>query len=215
MKFQAILWDLDGTLVDSVADIAAGVNHARTTLGHKPFPIGAVRGFVGDGVHKLIERSFPADEGQKAIALFREFYGNNLLVKTCVYPGLESAVKKFHEAGIRQGVVTNKPTDWAQKIVAGLNLTSYFGIVLGGDHPCGRKPSPAPLELALKTLDRSELSGALMVGDGINDVKSARALGIQVCGVTYGIGQAEEMVSLQPDFLAHSPAEIQTLVLGT
>lgn len=204
MKFQTLLWDLDGTLVDSAQDIATAVNLARAELGHGPLELATVKGFVGDGVQALIKRSVPEADREPGLKLFWKHYDAHSLDTTLPYPGLQDVLDKSQAAGAKMGIVTNKPFSFSQKIVSGLGWQQTFGALLGGDSPHGRKPAPAPIRAALEMLGTTT-NGALMIGDSINDVLSARAAGIPVCGVLFGIGEADKMRELKPDYLAETP----------
>jgi phosphoglycolate phosphatase len=207
MRFQTLLWDLDGTLIDSAGDIAASVNLVRAELGHAPLTLAEVKTFVGDGLQMLIKRSIPEPDREPALQLFWKFYLEHCLDQTRAYPGIPDVLALAKRARMRQAIVTNKPGAFSEKIVAGLGWSELFGVVIGGDNPCGKKPLPAPLKLALEELDSTQ-DQALMIGDGINDVLSARALGIPVCGVLFGIGAADKMRELKPDYLAETPADL-------
>ncbi len=223
-RFDYLLFDLDGTLVDSAPDIAAAANAARAALDLPPLPEEAIRAFIGDGVDALVERAIGTSGGAGALArakeAYRAHYERGLLDRTRPYPGVERALAALRDAGRRMAVVTNKPGRWSLAILRGLGLDRYFGAVVGGDGGAGRKPSAGPFEAALRALAEAagEEAGrgaaplprerALVIGDGRNDVLGARAAGIAVCAVTYGIGDVAELRALGPDYLIESIEEL-------
>lgn len=217
MRLRYLLFDLDGTLVDSTADIAASVNAARAALGRSPLSIETVRAAIGDGLEVLLARLFPPEDIPRAAEVYRAHYAAHLLDATRAYDGVEDVLERLQHAGCALGVVTNKPLRYSVAILEGLGLAPRFGAVVGGDGPEGRKPAAGPFRAALRMLGagggEADVRGsALAVGDGRNDVLGARAAGIRVCGALYGIGSPDEMRALEPDFTIESVRELPALV---
>lgn len=212
MPVNAILFDLDGTLIDSAADIAAAANAARVGLGYAPLPVEEVRGAIGDGVDVLMARLVRPEDVARGVEIYREHYARHLLDATRPYPGIERLLADLRRAR-RLAVVSNKPLRYSRTILEGLGLARAFGAVVGGDGPSGRKPAAGPFAEALLAL-AARPEDALVVGDGRNDVLGARAAGIAVCGVLYGIGAPDEMRALAPDLLAASVEELRGILLG-
>ena len=210
-RFRHILFDLDGTLVDSTADIVAAANAARASLGLAPLPHETVRGFIGDGVDTLLAQCVPAEHLHPAIEAYRAHYAAHMLDTTRAYPGVEALLEDLSRAGLALAVVTNKPRRYTVPMLDALGLARFFGAVVGGDGPSGRKPAPGPFLEALAALGGGR-GTALVVGDGRNDVNGARAAGIPVCGALYGIGSPEEMRALAPDFLIQSIEELPRIL---
>ncbi len=186
-----ILYDLDGTLVDSRADLAAAVNHGRTHFGLAPLPEATIVGWVGEGVRKLVAAAIPEVPEQLDAAVERvlAFYGNHLLDRTGLYPGVTATLTRFHVAGWRQAVVTNKISAMSEPILRGLGVWPLLDALVGGGDSPRMKPDPAPLRLAL---ERAGWQGpdaqVWMVGDHYTDLESARRAGIQRCFCRYGFG---------------------------
>lgn len=190
----ALLWDLDGTLIDSRPDLAAAGNHARATIGLDPLPLDTVTGFIGDGVTKLLERLCPGlDEAAFAgvMAAFREHYTEHLTDHTTAYPGVPDMLAELHESGWRMAVVSNKPDGWCIEIVRRLGLSTWLPVVIGGDGV--RKPSPEPLQRALN--QRGAVSaGGWMIGDHVTDLASGAAAGMRTLWCRWGFGEARDQV---------------------
>ncbi|WP_306600990.1 HAD family hydrolase [Geothrix sp. 21YS21S-2] len=186
---RAVLFDLDGTLVDSRADLATGVNLTRVDLGLPPLEPAQVAGFVGDGVRKLLTRSLPECPGrlEEALELNRGHYGRHLLDATRLYPGVQAALEAVRAGGFRLAVVTNKPREFTLPILEGLGVLGLFGtVVAGGDCP-DLKPDPRPLLLALERCG-SGAEGSWIAGDHHTDLEAGRRAGVKRCLCRYGFG---------------------------
>ncbi len=194
--YEHIVFDLDGTLVDSLLDLTAAVNHVRRVLGLAELPAQTVRGYVGEGARLLVQRALGAlhrhrvDEG---LQLFLEFYGQHLLDHTRPYPGIVDMLSALSARPLAAppalSVLSNKPAAMSRAIVDGLGLSSHFRAVLGGDSLPTRKPDPGGLAY-LQALTRTAVDRMLVVGDSLIDVRTARAAGCAFCGVAWGFGAA-------------------------
>lgn len=189
MTLPPLLLDLDGTLVDSLADIAASANHVRAAFGLGPLSHGAVRAMVGDGAALLLRRALaelgePVDVAT-AWPIYDEHHRQQCTDMVVPYPGVVSHLDAWHEAGRRMAVVTNKPERFARQILEHLALDRYFSAVVGGDTTPVRKPDPAPLHAALEALGAAP-ADAFMVGDGIQDLRAGRAAGTRTIAALYG-----------------------------
>jgi phosphoglycolate phosphatase len=211
MACRFLLFDLDGTLVDSLDDITAAVNASRGRLQLPPLEDDQVRAFVGDGLAPTIERSVPPESARDALRFFMEYYQNHCLDATRPYPGVPQMLAQLRRRGALAAVVTNKARAMAEKILDGLGLSRCLRFVQAPDGAGELKPAPEPFLRALAALGGAAAE-ALVVGDGRNDVLGARAAGLAVCGVLYGMGRPEEIRGLRPDFLVRSPAEIVELL---
>ena len=184
---RAVVFDLDGTLIDSAPDLRTALNRMLTVHGRPTLGLDSVIGMVGDGATKLVARAFAATGDPAADAdldaLTRQFldvYEHHAAVETRPYPGAVEALGRLQEAGLRLGICTNKPQRATDEALIGLGLAPYFDTVVGGDALDGvRKPDPRLLLAALKRMDVKP-SEAAMVGDNANDVAAARAADVPV-----------------------------------
>lgn len=211
IPFDPILFDLDGTLVDSSQDIAAAVNRTLESLGISRLPEPEIVGFVGDGVRKLMLRTLQRDpraDVDRAVAVFKSDYRQNCLNATQAYPGMAAVLQAC--AGVQLGVVTNKPIDFASEILEGLGILHHFGAVVGGDE-APLKPDPAPIRLALERLGATA-DGGLMIGDHANDIHAGRAAGLHTCGVTWGFDGGRLVSQSDPDHLCPSPKALENIL---
>jgi phosphoglycolate phosphatase len=225
---RAILFDLDGTLVETRRDIAAGVNVMLAERGLGPLSVDDVSRHVGRGARVLVTRCLaacgvdsPSEETiDAAYTGFHDAYSARLLDTTLPYPGIVEMCARLDRAGVAMAIVSNKPEDLSRRILEGLGLARFFPVVLGGDSLPVRKPDPAPLLHALKLLGidanagARNPDGALMVGDSVVDVQAARAAGLPVAAVTWGFGSREELLAAGPDRLVADAEELTGWVLS-
>ncbi|MGN6764072.1 MAG: phosphoglycolate phosphatase [Rhizobiaceae bacterium] len=216
---KAILFDLDGTLVDSAPDIAAATNELLATRGLPALSLPEVKAMIGDGVRKLIERAFAASgvplsasDLDKANDDMKPIYLRHVTELATVMPGVREALAHCHMAGIAMGVVTNKPQLAAREVLLHFGLTEFFGVIVGGDAVSHQKPASDGLLMALDRL-HAEPVDALMVGDSVADAGAARAAGMAVALVRGGYTQVplEELgADLVCDSMLELPAVLQT-----
>ena len=184
-----LIFDLDGTLIDSRLDLANAVNAMRSRLGMSALPNQRVYSYVGNGAPLLVRRSLGEqatdEECRSALSFFLEYYSAHALDCTTLYPGVRESLDRFRDAGIRQAVLTNKPTAVSRHILDGLGVGGHFFRIFGGNSFEQKKPDPIGVETLMKEAG-VERSGAMMVGDSEVDVATARNAGIACCGVTYG-----------------------------
>jgi phosphoglycolate phosphatase len=188
-RFSAIVFDLDGTLVDSAPDLCGVVNDMLHQHGRVVLDMDDIRKMVGDGAAKLIERGFGATGGLPAPLpdLTREFirlYEARIARETRPFPGVVETLERFKAAGLKMGVCTNKTTHLSRRLLDELDLSRFFTAIVGGDGPA-RKPDRRHLEATMRELDAGA-DEALMVGDSMNDVAVARNAGVKVVAVTFG-----------------------------
>jgi phosphoglycolate phosphatase len=213
MKAKLVLFDLDGTLVDSAPDIAAALNVALVDLGQPPHPLSVVTSYVGDGAAKLVARAVApgaeVDQGQ-LLERFKVQYAANICVATRPYPGIVDALGHFNAAGTPLAVVTNKPGDLARALLRALALDAFFADIVGDGDGFARKPSP---EIALAVCARHAVAPAdtLLVGDGLPDVRLGRAAGCRVAAVTWGYTPRAALAAEGPDWLVDSPSALLDL----
>jgi len=209
----AIVWDLDGTIVDSAPDLAAALNTLLDAYGKPPICEASVRRMIGNGVAKLIERGF-AESGlvvgetelQSLQPEFMSIYSGRATQLSELYPGARSAIRAFHESGVSQAVCTNKPEMVSRTILHHMNLTQYFEFVVGGDTFAHRKPHPLPLQSCLKALE-TNVDSTLMIGDSAVDADTARAVGMTIGLVTHGYAR-QPVETLGADFLISNLAAL-------
>ena len=217
---KAIVYDLDGTLIDSRADLAASVNAALVAMGLPELPLSTLIQFVGGGAEMLVRRSLAAARGagERAEALddnlvvnalphWHAAYAARLLDETKLYPGLAELVGM---QTIPQAVLTNKPGGYSRRILEGLGVAEAFRFVIGGDE-APRKPDPRGL-LSLCEKMNARPGETLLVGDSHFDVDAGKAAGVPVCAVSWGFDSREALERKQPEFLVDSAGELGALL---
>jgi phosphoglycolate phosphatase len=209
LPLDTFLLDLDGTLVDSVADLATAVNLLRADLDLPPLDTPTVRGYVGDGAGMLVRRALP--QGAFTPTLLQQFliyYEAHLLEQTFIYPGIMEFLESHRHK--KMAVVTNKPHRHSLALLRGLGLLPYFGSVIGGDSCTDKKPHPAQLHLALAELE-STSQKAVMIGDHHTDLRAGVAAGVKTCFCSWGLGGHD---GLPYDYLAETPHDLCRLFPG-
>jgi phosphoglycolate phosphatase len=210
---RLLVFDLDGTLVDSSRDLAAATNEAlaRVAPGAPAIPLEAIVSFVGEGARLLVERSLRyagVDSAPDAVLpVFFECYGERLLDTTRLYPGMKEALDAV--AGCTLAVLTNKPGPFSRTILEGLGVAARFARIWGYGDVAARKPDPAGLLRLVAELGGAPAE-AWMIGDSAVDVRTGRAAGVRVAGVTWGLDPAGVRAAA-PDRLLGSAAEIPSL----
>ncbi|HSG04367.1 MAG TPA: phosphoglycolate phosphatase [Marinobacterium sp.] len=208
---QLIMLDLDGTLVDSVPDLAIAVDQMLTELDRPKAGEARVRDWVGNGASMLVARALsgslePQDchlEGELYEAAYMGFlkaYAESNGRYAQLYPGVEAALEKWSQQKIPLAVVTNKPMLFTNALLKSLRLSHYFHFVMGGDSLPQKKPDPAPLHHIMTQLG-AQPEACWMVGDSKNDVEAGRAAGCKVAAVTYGYNHGENIADSEPDLL--------------
>jgi phosphoglycolate phosphatase len=204
-KVDGILFDLDGTLVDSLADIHASVNHTMARLRLPEIPVSDVRHYVGDGLHILLRRCLERHESvteplmEKALGIYRTHHAGQCTTYVEAYPHVRSVLQNFEKKP--KAVISNKPYDFTLRILQHLKLETYFDIILGGDSLPEKKPDPAPL---LHILHRWRCSPdrAVMVGDGRQDIAAGKAAGVRTIAVRGGFDDRLEDADVVIDDIA-------------
>jgi phosphoglycolate phosphatase len=210
-----LLLDLDGTIVDSLPDIAGALNASLSDASLPPLAIDVVRGLVGEGVHSLAEKalavSSPSALAPAALAseIVRR-YAEHPCVATRLYPGMAAALAALRARGSRLAVLTNKPGPVARALVAALSLTDTFDAVVGDGDGYPRKPAPDAAR-ALAARFAVPLARTLMVGDGLPDLAMARAARCPVAAATWGYTDRALLAAHQPDHLIDSPDQLLAL----
>jgi phosphoglycolate phosphatase len=208
---DAVAFDLDGTLLDTVHDLAAAVNLLLAELGHAPLPTEVVRDLIGKGATDLIGKALtrvrgtPSRDGEGAALLprYQQGYASVLGRRTRLFPGVRAGLVRMHDAGFRLAVITNKATRFVRPHLEQAGIEHYFDVVIGGDDAVAKKPDAAPLFLAATRLGVPP-ARMLMVGDSANDVDAARAAGSPVVVVPYGYNEGAPVQTLAADGIVDS-----------
>ncbi len=188
---RLLVFDLDGTLVDSRRDLADAANALIVERGGTPLPVDDIAAMVGEGAALLVRRALAAanvrrDDLEPALVRFLELYDERLLAHTRLYDGTRDALDALRQR-TPLAVLTNKPQRHTERLLAGIGIAAYFRWVIGGDTPHGRKPDPAGLVYLMEMADATP-DDTVMVGDSAIDLRTARAAGVRCCLVRYGFG---------------------------
>lgn len=218
-KPKMVLIDVDGTLVDSVPDLAYCVDEMLKAVELSPHGEDEVRHWVGNGVERLVRRALigqldgEPDQAlfEKAYPIFLELYKDNTSKRSALYPGVKQGLDYLKAAGYSLGCVTNKAEAFTLPLLKDLGIFDYFESVVSGDTLEKKKPDPLPL------LYSAELHGvsadeSLMLGDSISDVKAARAAGFQIICMSYGYNHGVDIHEAEPDAVIDSMAELKNLI---
>ncbi len=207
-----LIFDLDGTLIDSRGDITASVNYALERLQLPPLSVEKITAFVGRGVSNLIRSVLGENHRElfkKAITLFRKHYSEHLLDKTMLYPDVQTLLESLN--GILKAVITNKPVDYSSRILKGLKVHHYFAEIMGGDTGNPKKPSPdALLKLMQKFHVRPDQT--MIVGDSTIDIEAGKNACVRTCAVSYGFGIKEDLIQAKPDYLLDRLIDLRSVV---
>jgi len=214
---KVIIFDLDGTLINSAPDLAHAVNYMLEQLARSTFSEEIIDGWVGNGALVLVKRALSADRVvnenlnveliEDALGIFLDFYAQNLCNATVPYENVPSSLKSLKEKGYRLAIVTNKPFAFVAPILQGLDLEDLFEFILGGDSLEEKKPSPIPLLHVCETLN-VDVKECVMVGDSRNDILAANACNMQSVGVTYGYNYGEDIGVYKPDIIINYFSEL-------
>ncbi|MCB1803310.1 MAG: phosphoglycolate phosphatase [Gammaproteobacteria bacterium] len=218
-KPKMILIDVDGTLVDSVPDLAYCVDEMMRRLGLPERGEAKVRDWVGNGVERLVRRALvdnlvgEPDEAdfERAYPLFLELYAANTSQRSMLYPGVREGLDYMKSQGYRLGCVTNKAAQFTLPLLRDLGIHDEFGIIVAGDTLAVKKPDPGPLLYAAKHFGVAP-ADALMLGDSKSDVTAARAAGFQIVCMSYGYNHGEDIRDYSPDAVIDSMAQLPELI---
>ena len=208
MDKQLLIFDFDGTLIDSVPDLADATNAVLTTLGKAPYPLETIRNWVGNGSKMLVERALVGKievlEGElteeavdHAEQVFFDAYKNTSGSKTVAYPDVDSGLRKLQAAGFKLALVTNKPIRFVPKILQSFGWQDFFSEVLGGDSLSTKKPDPAPLLHVCEALNINP-EQAVMIGDSRNDILAGQNANMDTLGLSYGYNYGQDIRELNP-----------------
>ncbi|MEA2017442.1 MAG: phosphoglycolate phosphatase [Campylobacterota bacterium] len=219
---KAILFDLDGTLIDSVPDLASAVNHMLKELNRQIFSENVIRRWVGNGAQTLVKRALLSQSDiskdidtklfEKALNIFLIFYKDNVCVDTRLYSGVLDTLKTLKKQNFRLAIVTNKPYSFIQPILTKLELDNIFEYFIGGD--CLEKKKPDPMQL-LYTCEKLNITieESIMIGDSKNDILAANSIDMDSIGVTYGYNYGESISVHNPSLVVDKFSDITTAIL--
>lgn len=214
-KVRALIFDLDGTLIDSKLDLALAVNAALEEMGRGPLPYEQIFSYVGQGAPRLIARALgknaTEEDCRRGLEYFIEYYSIHKLDNTTLYPGVREALDLLSD--LPMAVLTNKPVRASEGILQGLGVADYFRLVYGGNSFERKKPDPIGVETILREFGAAPAQ-VMFVGDSEIDVQTARNAGTWVCGVTYGFG-GHRLTEYPPDLLIDSLTELPPHLSGT
>lgn len=218
-KPEMVLIDVDGTLVDSVPDLAYCVDELMKQLGMPVHGEAKVREWVGNGVERLTRRALigrldgEPDEAlfQKAYPIFLDLYAENTCKRSVLYPGVKEGLAYLKSAGYKLGCVTNKAAQFTIPLLRDLGVYDEFEIVVSGDDLTVKKPDPGPLLHVAKHFGVAP-ERSLMIGDSVSDVKAARAAGFQIVCMSYGYNHGVDIREANPDAVIDSMVELEGLL---
>jgi phosphoglycolate phosphatase len=207
---RLFIFDLDGTLVDTLEDITHSVNFTLGKLGRPLLPLDRVRQFVGDGITMLLARALNGHDEllEEAKGIYLVHQSRNLVVRSRLYPGVQETLEHFRS--LPMAVVTNKTLDFSEPLLAELGIRHYFAMVIGADAGLPLKPAPDAF-LRIMTDLAVPKEHAVVVGDGTTDMVAGKAAGITTCAVTYGFRSEQELRAVGPDQVINSFAELKAL----
>jgi phosphoglycolate phosphatase len=212
---ELLIFDLDGTLIDSKRDLADSVNAMRRHLGEPVLADETVYSYVGNGAPVLVRRALPGrdeEEIERGLRFFLDYYRDHMLDATTLYPGVREGLDRLLAANVKMAVLTNKPVRFSEHLVKGLGLDGHFFRIYGGNSFEEKKPHPKGIELLMEEsgVGRAE---TIMVGDSAVDVLTARNAQVRACGVSWGF-QPETFAAAPPDFVIDDMSELVGMVIG-
>lgn len=210
---NTLIFDLDGTIIDSREDIASAANFALKQLAVPVVPSPSVWHHIGGGIRSLLAGILKTEDAaviKKAVGYFREYYSEHCLDKTVPYPGVLEVLEYYAKRKKRMAVVTNKDQEFTDKILAGLEVEKYFHSRIGAKAGDKKKPHPDLLHKALQEL-KSDPAQTVIIGDSPADIEAGQKAGTKTCGVGYGIGDPEKIREAKPDFWVENPIELMGL----
>jgi phosphoglycolate phosphatase len=210
-----LIFDLDGTLIDSKRDLTDSVNATRAWKQLPPLPDDIVSAYVGNGASMLIRRALPHlndEEHAEAHEFFLKYYRDHMLDATTLYPGVREALDRLHAESVPMAILTNKPVKFSVHLIAGLKLDAHFFRIYGGNSFEEKKPHPVGIETLIEE-SGADRSRTVMVGDSAVDINTARNASVQACGVSWGF-QPETFEHAPPDFIIDDLSVLADKVLG-
>jgi phosphoglycolate phosphatase len=205
---RVLIFDLDGTLIDSGIDLALSVNATLKEMGRQPLPHDRIFSYVGQGAARLIEQALGSgatpEQCEQGLAFFLSYYRQHMLDNTVTYPGVREGLAALE--GMPMAVLTNKPVRFSRQILEGLGLASYFRYIYGGNSFETKKPNPAGMGVLMRDFGAAPAQ-VMLVGDSEIDVQTARNAGTWCCCVSYGLGVAR-LADFPPDLMVDSLTQL-------
>ena len=214
LKINTIMFDFDGVIVDSGADIVHAVQYAQNYFGKPVLSAKEITGYIGKGVEYLLKMSFKeySEDFLKDVKpVYMKYYMDNAVVNTSLYSNVKETLEAL--AGKNLAVITNKPENLTLKILKELGIRDYFTMVIGPESVSKLKPDPEGLKKFLDAVG-CEPAKAIMIGDSYTDIEAGRSAGTYTCGVTYGIGSLSDLKNSKPDFLIDNMIQLLDIVEG-
>lgn len=209
--YALVVYDLDGTLADTLDDLTLSANLLLSELGRPPVPRERLKGYVGLGLRTLVQRCLETDEAERierGMARYRAHYARHLLDRTRLYPSARRVLERFCDR--QQAIVTNKPEALSRRILDGLGIAGYFRAVIGGDSGFGHKPDAAGLR-ALMAQAGASAQDTLLIGDSPVDIETGRHAGVHTVGVAHGFAGLDELRAAAPGALVSDFEELLSL----
>ena len=209
---KLIVYDLDGTLVDTLQDITEAANHMLSTMQAPLLTPDQVRRFVGKGIQQLVSDCLGIDDPGRiaqGLTLYRSYYSRHLADHSALYPGARELLEHFRTR--QQAVITNKPNPYSRDLLAALGVAGYFFEIIGGDSPYPRKPDPTSVQSVMRQAGAAPAE-TLFVGDSPIDVETGRRAGVFTVTVTQGLADAQELAAASPDAMVSDLKELLDLV---
>ncbi len=214
MKYDLLIFDLDGTLIDSIEDLTDSLNFALERCSLRTFPVEDTKRMIGKGIIKFLEQALneevSPDLFDKIHEYFLEHYTDNLSNKTKCYPGIYEMLERI-DGSRNLAIFTNKTTCFVKPILTHLKLDKYFNIYLGGDNPDGKKPSASGVYKLINHFD-SKPDNTLIIGDMPVDIETAKASGIKSCAVLWGYGWETDLKENNPEYMINAPNELFNII---
>jgi len=205
-----LIFDLDGTLVNTLEDITSSVNYTLDRLGRQPLPLDTVRRYVGDGIETLMMRSLggQAEGIDDAVAIYKEHHRANLVVRSTLYPSVRETLEYFKS--LPMAVISNKTREFVDPLLDSLGIIGYFKTVIGADSGLPLKPAPDTVRKLVAETGAAR-DRTVIVGDGTTDIRAGRAAGVITCSVTYGFRSEDELRKTGPDYVIHALSDLKEL----
>jgi phosphoglycolate phosphatase len=213
IPISLFIFDLDGTLVNTIEDIASSVNYTLTRMGNSPIALDAVRQYVGDGIETLMTRSLGGrtERIDEAVVIYKAHHRRNLVVHSALYPTVRETLEHFRS--LPMAVVSNKTMEFVGPLLNKLGIGQYFKLVIGADYGLPLKPAPDALQLIMSEFKAARERTAI-VGDGTTDVRAGKAAGIITCSAAYGFRSEEELRKTDPDHIIHEFSDLKKIFIA-
>ena len=210
MRYKAVLFDMDGTILDTLEDLKSAVNRTLREFSMPECSLEQIRCYVGNGALRLIERAVPTgtspEKIQEVLAWYKDYYDKNSIISTCPYPGINELMTELKERGMKLAVVSNKPDSTVRELAERF-FPGLFQCAIGQQDSIARKPAPDMLYLAVNEMG-TQLSDCVYVGDSEVDIITARNAGMDCISVLWGFRTLEELAQSQPQCVVHTAQEL-------